>query len=128
MSNRQTAAARSAAFAVAGRGGVVGETASRPSPAQSRRPAEQALARCRTGTPELDEGWAQAYEAAVARLTAAGAFVAEHSTAVGNFVDKLIAGGGKGLVPTVAGIITPALGANRTSGSQPLAPGARFDR
>ncbi|MFI6935019.1 allophanate hydrolase [Streptomyces sp. NPDC050287] len=78
---------------------------------------------------ELDEGWAQAYEAAVNQLVAAGAsvreidlspftdaaamlyqgaFVAERYTAVGSFVDKLIAAGGAGLDPTVAGIITGA--------------------
>ncbi|WP_369245374.1 allophanate hydrolase [Streptomyces sp. R41] len=78
---------------------------------------------------ELDEGWAEAYEAAVAQLAAAGAemrtldltpfteaaamlyggaFVAERYTAVGSFVDKLIAEGGAGLDPTVAGIITRA--------------------
>ncbi|MGY4927597.1 allophanate hydrolase [Streptomyces sp. 900105755] len=78
---------------------------------------------------ELDEGWAEAYEAAVHRLTAAGAsvrpidltpfteaatmlyegaFVAERYTAVGPFVDKLISSGGEGLDPIVAGIITRA--------------------
>ncbi|MFC3577204.1 allophanate hydrolase [Streptomyces yaanensis] len=78
---------------------------------------------------ELDEGWAEAYEAAVARLAAAGAslrtidltpfteaaamlyggaFVAERYTAVGGFVDKLVSEGGAGLDPTVAGIITRA--------------------
>ncbi|MET8131112.1 allophanate hydrolase [Streptomyces sp. NPDC005251] len=78
---------------------------------------------------ELDEGWAEAYEAVVHRLAAAGAevrtldlapfteaaamlyegaFVAERYTAVGSFVDKLIAEGGAGLDPTVAGIITRA--------------------
>jgi allophanate hydrolase len=78
---------------------------------------------------ELDKGWAEAYEAAVHRLVAAGAevrtldltpfteaaamlyegaFVAERYTAVGSFVDKLTAGGGAGLDPTVAGIITRA--------------------
>ncbi|MGW2636866.1 allophanate hydrolase [Streptomyces sp. NPDC001348] len=78
---------------------------------------------------ELDEGWAEAYEAAVARLVASGAsvrtldlapfteaaamlydgaFVAERYTAVGSFVDKLIREGGEGLDPTVAGIITRA--------------------
>ncbi|WP_319058951.1 allophanate hydrolase-related protein, partial [Streptomyces europaeiscabiei] len=78
---------------------------------------------------ELDEGWAQAYEAAVTRLTAAGAdvrpldltpfteaaamlyqgaFVAERYTAVGSFVDKAIADGVDSLDPTVAGIITRA--------------------
>ncbi|MER6535055.1 allophanate hydrolase [Streptomyces sp900105755] len=78
---------------------------------------------------ELDEGWAEAYEAAVRRLAAAGAsirpldltpfteaaamlyegaFVAERYTAVGTFVDKLISSGGEGLDPTVAGIITRA--------------------
>lgn len=78
---------------------------------------------------ELDEGWAEAYEAAVARLDAAGAdirvldlapfteaaamlyegaFVAERYTAVGNFVDKAIVEGDESLDPTVAGIITRA--------------------
>ncbi|MFJ1973763.1 allophanate hydrolase [Streptomyces sp. NPDC087903] len=78
---------------------------------------------------ELDEGWAEAYEAALARLDAAGAdirvldlapfteaaamlyegaFVAERYTAVGNFVDKAIAEGDESLDPTVAGIITRA--------------------
>ncbi|MCX4760763.1 allophanate hydrolase [Streptomyces sp. NBC_01275] len=78
---------------------------------------------------ELDKGWAQAYEAAVAHVAAAGAeirtldltpfteaaamlyegaFVAERYTAVGAFVDKLLAEGGAGLDPTVAGIITRA--------------------
>ncbi|MGW0843097.1 allophanate hydrolase [Streptomyces sp. NPDC002787] len=78
---------------------------------------------------ELDEGWAEAYEAAVTRLTAAGAdvrpldltpfteaaamlyqgaFVAERYTAVGSFVDKAIADGVGSLDPTVAGIITRA--------------------
>ena len=78
---------------------------------------------------ELDEGWAEAYEAAVARAMAAGAevrtvdltpfteaaallyegaFVAERYTAVGSFVDKAIADGVAGLDPTVAGIITRA--------------------
>lgn len=37
-----------------------------------------------------------------------GAFVAERYTAVGAFVDKLLAEGGEGLDPTVAGIITRA--------------------
>ncbi|MGW3849978.1 allophanate hydrolase [Streptomyces fagopyri] len=78
---------------------------------------------------ELDPGWAEAYEAAVAQLVAAGAevrtldltpfteaaamlyegaFVAERYTAVGSFVDKLLTEGGAGLDPTVAGIITRA--------------------
>lgn len=78
---------------------------------------------------ELDEGWAEAYEEAVAQLRAAGAelrpldlapfteaaamlyegaFVAERYTAVGSFVDKLLSEGGAGLNPTVAGIITRA--------------------
>ncbi|MFF4660402.1 allophanate hydrolase [Streptomyces sp. NPDC001381] len=77
----------------------------------------------------MDEGWAQAYGAAVRRLAAAGAeirsidltpfteaaamlyegaFVAERYTAVGSFVDKLIEEGGEGLDPTVAGIIARA--------------------
>ncbi|MFF4016817.1 allophanate hydrolase [Streptomyces sp. NPDC001843] len=78
---------------------------------------------------ELDDGWAEAYEAAAGRLVALGAsvrpldltpfteaaamlyegaFVAERYTAVGSFVDKLIREGGEGLDPTVAGIITGA--------------------
>ncbi|MER5912952.1 allophanate hydrolase [Streptomyces sp. NPDC001982] len=78
---------------------------------------------------ELDEGWAEAYETAVAHLTEAGAslreidltpfteaasmlyegaFVAERYTAVGSFIDKLLSAGGDGLDPTVAGIITRA--------------------
>ncbi|WP_069771805.1 allophanate hydrolase [Streptomyces sp. LUP30] len=78
---------------------------------------------------ELDPGWAQAYEAAARQLASAGAelrtldlapfteaaamlyegaFVAERYTAVGSFVDKLLAEGGAGLDPTVAGIITRA--------------------
>ncbi|PAZ12848.1 allophanate hydrolase [Streptomyces sp. SA15] len=78
---------------------------------------------------ELDEGWAQAYEAAVAQLIASGAsvraldltpfteaaamlyegaFVAERYTAVGAFVDKEAEAGGTSLDPTVAGIITRA--------------------
>ncbi|MFI0965705.1 allophanate hydrolase [Streptomyces sp. NPDC021080] len=78
---------------------------------------------------DLDEGWARAYETAVDRLVSAGAevrtldltpfteaaamlyegaFVAERYTAVGSFVDKQISGGGAGLDPTVAGIITRA--------------------
>lgn len=78
---------------------------------------------------ELDEGWTEAYEAAVRQLESAGAdlltldltpfteaaamlyegaFVAERYTAVGGFVDKAIADGTEGLDPTVAGIITRA--------------------
>ncbi|MCD7441951.1 allophanate hydrolase [Streptomyces lincolnensis] len=78
---------------------------------------------------ELDEGWAEAYDDAVARLAAAGAsvreidlspfveaaamlyqgaFVAERYTAVGSFVDKATAEGDDSLDPTVAGIITRA--------------------
>lgn len=81
---------------------------------------------------ELDPGWAQAYESAVTQLRTAGvsvrtldltpfteaaamlyqgAFVAERYTAVGVFVDKLLAEGGEAsatLDPTVAGIITRA--------------------
>ena len=81
---------------------------------------------------ELDPGWAQAYEAAVTQLRTAGvsvqeldltpfteaaamlyqgAFVAERYTAVGAFVDKLLAEGGEAsatLDPTVVGIITGA--------------------
>ena len=78
---------------------------------------------------ELDEGWSEAYEEAVTRLSDAGAeirtldltpfteaaamlyegaFVAERYTAVGAFVDKAIASGAEGLDPTVTGIITRA--------------------
>ncbi|MEV0637228.1 allophanate hydrolase [Streptomyces sp. NPDC050619] len=78
---------------------------------------------------ELDEGWTEAYEAAVTQLTASGAdirpldltpfteaaamlyqgaFVAERYTAVGTFVDKAIAQADDSLDPTVAGIITGA--------------------
>ncbi|NUP23815.1 MAG: allophanate hydrolase [Streptomyces sp.] len=78
---------------------------------------------------ELDQGWAEAYEAAVRQLRAAGAdirtvdltpfteaaamlyegaFVAERYTAVGSFVDKALAAGDDTLDPTVAGIITRA--------------------
>src|SRR3954454_2122581 len=78
---------------------------------------------------ELDEGWAQAYEAVVEQLAAAGvtlreldlspfteaaamlyegAFVAERYTAVGAFVDKATAADDDSLDPTVAGIITRA--------------------
>ncbi|MEU6094682.1 allophanate hydrolase [Streptomyces sp. NPDC047079] len=78
---------------------------------------------------ELDDGWGEAYQAAVRQLGASGAevrtldltpfteaaamlyegaFVAERYTAVGSFVDKLIAEGGDGLDPTVARIITRA--------------------
>ncbi|MDN3022236.1 allophanate hydrolase [Streptomyces sp. S.PB5] len=80
---------------------------------------------------ELDEGWAEAYEAAIEQLVTAGAsvreidltpfteaaamlyegaFVAERYTAVGSFVDKLIEEGSADLDPTVAGIITRARG------------------
>ena len=119
--------------------------------ARTLREAEQALSHMATGTApalpgrrpgpwriavpareqlgELDEGWAQAYEAAVAQLAAAGAtlreldlspfteaaamlyegaFVAERYTAVGAFVDKAMAAGDDSLDPTVAGIITRA--------------------
>ncbi|MCL6733917.1 allophanate hydrolase [Streptomyces neyagawaensis] len=78
---------------------------------------------------ELDDGWAEAYEAAVTRLGDAGveiraldltpfteaaamlyqgAFVAERYTAVGAFVDKALADGVDCLDPTVAGIISRA--------------------
>ncbi|WP_430379006.1 allophanate hydrolase [Streptomyces sp. B1-3] len=113
--------------------------------------AEQALAHMTTGTTpslpgrrpgpwriavppreqlgELDEGWAQAYEEAVAHLRAAGAvireldltpfteaaamlyegaFVAERYTAVGAFIDKATAANDGSLDPTVAAIITRA--------------------
>ncbi|MGW1160788.1 allophanate hydrolase [Streptomyces sp. NPDC002519] len=80
---------------------------------------------------ELDDGWGEAYEAAVRQLLASGAevrvldltpfteaaallyegaFVAERYTAVGAFVDKVIADGGGGLDPAVAGIIARARG------------------
>ncbi|MFF0082934.1 allophanate hydrolase [Streptomyces canus] len=94
----------------------------RPGPWRIAVPAREQLG-------ELDEGWAQAYEAAVTQLTAAGAtlleldlspftdaaamlyegaFVAERYTAVGAFVDKATAAGDDSLDPTVAGIITRA--------------------
>ncbi|MEU0425582.1 allophanate hydrolase [Streptomyces canus] len=94
----------------------------RPGPWRIAVPAREQLG-------ELDEGWAQAYEAAVAQLAAAGAtlleldlspftdaaamlyegaFVAERYTAVGAFVDKATAAGDDSLDPTVAGIITRA--------------------
>lgn len=78
---------------------------------------------------ELDEGWAEAYERAVAQLSAAGvsiraldltpfteaaamlyegAFVAERYTAVGAFIDKATAAHDDSLDPTVAAIITRA--------------------
>ncbi|MFE0257328.1 allophanate hydrolase [Streptomyces sp. NPDC059010] len=78
---------------------------------------------------ELDQGWAEAYQAAVRQLRAAGAdirtvdltpfteaaallyegaFVAERYTAVGSFVDKALAAGDDTLDPTVAGIISRA--------------------
>ncbi|MEU9333589.1 allophanate hydrolase [Streptomyces sp. NPDC048290] len=77
----------------------------------------------------LDEGWAQAYEAAVARVSAAGAelrtldltpfteaaamlyegaFVAERYSAVGAFVDRSLTAGARDLDPTVAAIISGA--------------------
>ncbi|KUN66401.1 allophanate hydrolase [Streptomyces canus] len=94
----------------------------RPGPWRIAVPAREQLG-------ELDKGWAQAYEAAVAQLAAAGAtlleldlspftdaaamlyegaFVAERYTAVGAFVDKATAAGDDSLDPTVAGIITRA--------------------
>ncbi|MCX5260683.1 allophanate hydrolase [Streptomyces canus] len=94
----------------------------RPGPWRIAVPAREQLG-------ELDEGWAQGYEAAVERLAAAGAtlreldlspfteaaamlyegaFVAERYTAVGAFVDKAMAAGDDSLDPTVAGIITRA--------------------
>ncbi|WP_326670108.1 allophanate hydrolase [Streptomyces canus] len=94
----------------------------RPGPWRIAVPAREQLG-------ELDEGWAQGYEAAVAQLVAAGAtlreldlspfteaaamlyegaFVAERYTAVGAFVDKATAAGDDSLDPTVAGIITRA--------------------
>jgi allophanate hydrolase len=78
---------------------------------------------------ELDEGWAEAYDAAVERLRSAGAdlrvldltpfteaaamlyegaFVAERYTAVGSFVDKALSDDVDGLDPTVTAIITGA--------------------
>jgi allophanate hydrolase len=83
----------------------------------------------RSGLGELDEGWAQAYEATVEQLAASGAeiraldltpfteaaamlyegaFVAERYTAVGSFVDKAVSEGVGSLDPTVTGIITRA--------------------
>ncbi|WP_406391739.1 allophanate hydrolase [Streptomyces sp. NBC_00882] len=99
-------------------------------PLPARRPGPWRIAvPARDQLGELDEGWAQAYEAAVAQLAAAGAtlreldlspftdaaamlyegaFVAERYTAVGAFVDKATAAGDDSLDPTVAGIITRA--------------------
>ncbi|MDT0487048.1 allophanate hydrolase [Streptomyces doebereineriae] len=94
----------------------------RPGPWRIAVPAREQLG-------ELDEGWAQAYEAAVEQLAAAGAtireldlspfneaaamlyegaFVAERYTAVGAFVDKATAADDDSLDPTVASIITRA--------------------
>lgn len=99
---------------------------------------------------ELDEGWAQAYEAAVNRLITAGAqvrtldltpfteaaamlyegaFVAERYTAVGNFVDKLTSEGAPGSTrPSRES--SPARGTSRPTSSTrtrsawpPCAPG-----
>nr|WSZ18463.1 allophanate hydrolase [Streptomyces canus] len=99
-------------------------------PLPARRPGPWRIAvPARDQLGELDEGWAQAYEAAVAQLAAAGAtlreldlspftdaaamlyegaFVAERYTAVGAFVDKATAAGDDSLDPTVADIITRA--------------------
>ncbi|MET7473945.1 allophanate hydrolase [Streptomyces sp. NPDC005648] len=99
-------------------------------PLPQRAPGPWRIAVPRPGQlGELDEGWAEAYEAAVDRLRRAGAdihtldltpfteaaamlyegaFVAERYTAVGAFVDKAITDGAEGLDPTVAGIITRA--------------------
>ncbi|MGX1268911.1 allophanate hydrolase [Streptomyces phaeoluteigriseus] len=100
----------------------------RPMPTRAPGPWRIAVAPAgRLG--DLDPGWAEAYEAAVRRFRSAGAeirtidltpfteaaamlyegaFVAERYTAVGAFVDKLLAAGGDDLDPTVAGIITRA--------------------
>jgi allophanate hydrolase len=99
-----------------------------PLPQRSPGPWRVAVA-ARDQLGELDEGWAEAYEAAVAQYVAAGAsvreidlsafteaaamlyegaFVAERYTAVGSFVDKAMAEGDASLDPTVAGIITRA--------------------
>ncbi|MEV7400671.1 allophanate hydrolase [Streptomyces sp. NPDC091267] len=97
-----------------------------PHPVPARTPGPWRIAVPPTGQlGELDPGWAQAYEAAAARLRAAGAdlrpldltpfteaaamlyegaFVAERYTAVGPFVDS----GPPDLDPTVAGIVTAA--------------------
>ncbi|MFI1439894.1 allophanate hydrolase [Streptomyces fructofermentans] len=102
--------------------------AARPVPGRAPGPWRVAVPpRERLGA--LDEGWAEAFEAAAARLRDAGAelrpldltpfteaaallyegaFVAERYTAVGDFVDKSLSAGGAGLDPTVAGIITRA--------------------
>ncbi|MFI0721968.1 allophanate hydrolase [Streptomyces sp. NPDC021224] len=91
-----------------------------------RRPGPWRVAVPRPGQlGELDDGWAAAYDAAAARLTAAGAelrtidlapfsetaellyggaFVAERYAAVGAFVERV----GADLDPTVAGIIRAA--------------------
>jgi allophanate hydrolase len=99
-------------------------------PLPQRRPGSWRIAvPAREQLGELDEGWAEAYEAAVRQFSAAGAeirtidltpfteaaamlyegaFVAERYTAVGSFVDKSMTEGGEGLDPTVAGLITRA--------------------
>ncbi|MFE9678031.1 allophanate hydrolase [Streptomyces sp. NPDC006259] len=100
----------------------------RPLPARAPGPWRIAVP-APDGLGELDPGWAEAYEAAVRQVSAAGAelrtidlapfteaaamlyegaFVAERYTAVGSFVDKSLAEGGEGLDPTVADIITRA--------------------
>ncbi|KOG36392.1 MULTISPECIES: allophanate hydrolase [Streptomyces] len=95
---------------------------------EQRRPGPWRIAVPEPGhLGELDEGWAEAFEAAAARLTEAGAelrpvdlapfteaaamlyegaFVAERYTAVGTFVDGHA--GSADLDPTVAGIISGA--------------------
>ncbi|MEW1718943.1 allophanate hydrolase [Streptomyces sp. NPDC093109] len=96
----------------------------RPAPHRTPGPWRVAVPADLAQLGELDEGWAEAYEAAAARLAAAGArlvpidltpfseaapmlyegaFVAERYTAVGEFVDAHM--DDAGLDPTVAGII-----------------------
>ncbi|MFE3035733.1 allophanate hydrolase [Streptomyces canus] len=104
--------------------------ATTPPPVPGRRPGPWRIAvPPREQLGELDEGWAEAYEAAVRQLTAAGAsireldltpfteaaamlyegaFVAERYTAVGAFIDKATAANDDSLDPTVAAIITRA--------------------
>ncbi|MGW2520310.1 allophanate hydrolase [Streptomyces sp. NPDC001617] len=99
-------------------------------PLPQRAPGPWRIAIPRPGQlGELDEGWAEAYEAAVAQLRQAGAeirtldltpfteaaamlyegaFVAERYTAVGPFIDKALASDPHDLDPTVAAIITGA--------------------
>ncbi|MFJ9352018.1 allophanate hydrolase [Streptomyces sp. NPDC101237] len=103
-----------------------------PPPVPPRAPGPWRIAVAPLGLlGDLDDGWARAYQEAVGRLAASGAsvrpidltpfseaaamlyegaFVAERYTAVGRFVDELLAAGGDGLDPTVSGIVSRARG------------------